>query len=82
MLLRYYLKSFIALQILTHKIVFQLLHMLKNMLIKYVVMNHDIVTQLLDNLYIEVLEVDVFKHIKRNSAQMVYRILILIVLIN
>ena len=74
MLLRYYLKSFIALQILTHKIVFQLPHMLKNMLIKYAVMNHDIVTQSLDNLYIDLSEADVFKHIKRNSAQMVYKI--------
>ena len=74
MLLRYYLKSFIALQILTHKIVFQLPHMLKNMLINFQVLNHDIVTQSLDNLYIEVFEVEEFKHIKRNSAQMVYKI--------
>ena len=82
MLLKYCLKNFTALQILTHKKPYPLLHMLKNMLINFVVMNRDIVTLSPGNLYIEVLGVVEFKHIKINSVLMVYKILILIMLNN
>jgi hypothetical protein len=82
MLLKYYLKNSIALQILTHKMQFQLLHMLKNMLINFQVLKINMLIRLLDNLYIEVLEVVGFKHIKINSVLMVYKILILIMLNN
>ena len=71
-----------ALQILTRKIQFQLLHMLKNMLINFQDLKIDMLTLLLENLYIEVLEVVEFKHIKINSVLMVYNKLILIVLNN
>ena len=80
MLLKYYLKNSMALQILTRKIQFQLLHMLKNMLINFQDLKIDIPTLLLENLYIEVLEVVEFKHIKINSVLMIYKMLILIVL--
>lgn len=68
MLLKCYLKNCIALQILTHKMQFQLLHMLKNMLINFQVLKLNMLIQLLDNSYTDQSEVEEFKHIKRNSV--------------